>query len=183
MLYMTHINGLARAFLISLQGGPEKNTVIIMDFFVNFHFFIHDIWYNMLYMTCLNGLARAFLISLQGGPEKNTLIIMDFFVFNSNFSGPCPVFLFKIKLLIFDFFLCNLLFCAHTDNINKHIPSGWCVASLHMGRFRIRGKLIVLTIAREEFVEYVEKEVKWLYETFPQQLMTYELTDVSKREH
>jgi len=41
----------------------------------------------------------------------------------------------------------------------------------------------VVTIAREEFVEHVEKEVKWLYETFPQQLMTYELMDVSKREH
>ena len=34
----------------------------------------------------------------------------------------------------------------------------------------------------ENFVEYVEEEVKWLYETFPRQPMT-ELTYVQKREH
>ena len=34
----------------------------------------------------------------------------------------------------------------------------------------------------EEFVEYIEEEVKWLYATFPQQPMT-ELTDALKRKH
>ena len=34
----------------------------------------------------------------------------------------------------------------------------------------------------EKFVEYLEEEVRQLYATFPQQLMT-ELTDVLKREH
>ena len=34
----------------------------------------------------------------------------------------------------------------------------------------------------EKFVEYIEKVVKWLYETFPRQPMT-KLTDVLKREH
>ena len=34
----------------------------------------------------------------------------------------------------------------------------------------------------EKFVEYIEKEVKRLYETFPRQPMT-KLTDVQKREH
>ena len=34
----------------------------------------------------------------------------------------------------------------------------------------------------EKFVEYLEEEVRRLYATFPQQLMT-ELTDVLKREH
>ena len=34
----------------------------------------------------------------------------------------------------------------------------------------------------ENFVEYIEEEVKWLYETFPRQSMT-KLTGVLKREH
>ena len=34
----------------------------------------------------------------------------------------------------------------------------------------------------EKFVEYIEEEVKRLYETFPRQPMT-NLTDVLKREH
>ena len=34
----------------------------------------------------------------------------------------------------------------------------------------------------KKFVEYIEKEVKRLYETFPRQPMT-RLTDVQKREH
>ena len=34
----------------------------------------------------------------------------------------------------------------------------------------------------EKFVEYIEEEVKWLYETFPRQPMTG-LTDSLKREH
>ena len=34
----------------------------------------------------------------------------------------------------------------------------------------------------EKFVECIEKELKWLYATFPQQLMTG-LTDALKREH
>ena len=34
----------------------------------------------------------------------------------------------------------------------------------------------------EKFVEYIQEEVKWLYETFPWQSMT-KLTDVLNREH
>ena len=34
----------------------------------------------------------------------------------------------------------------------------------------------------EKFVEYIEEEVKWLYETFPRKPMT-ELTDVLKKDH
>ena len=71
----------------------------------------------------------------------------------------------------------------YTEKINAHVPSGWCVHStfaygdvpnpLKM----YRGKDCV-----EKFVEYIEEEVKRLYETFPRQPMT-RLTDVLKREH
>ena len=71
----------------------------------------------------------------------------------------------------------------YTEKINTHVPSGWCVHStfaygdvpdpLKM----YRGKDCV-----EKFVEYIEEEVKRLYETFPRQPMT-KLTDVLKREH
>ena len=71
----------------------------------------------------------------------------------------------------------------YTEKISKHVPSGWCVHrtftygdvpdSLKM----YRGKDCV-----EKFVEYIEKVVKRLYATFPQQPMTG-LTDVLKREH
>ena len=72
---------------------------------------------------------------------------------------------------------------TYTEKINSHVPSGWCVHStfaygdvpnpLKM----YRGKDCV-----EKFVEYIEEEVKRLYETFPRQPMT-KLTDVLKREH
>ena len=72
---------------------------------------------------------------------------------------------------------------SFTEKINTHVPSGWCVHStfaygdvpdpLKM----YRGKDCV-----EKFVEYIEEEVKRLYETFPRQPMT-KLTDVLKREH
>ena len=72
---------------------------------------------------------------------------------------------------------------SYTEKINTHVPSGWCVHStfaygdvpdpLKM----YRGKDCV-----EKFVEYIEEEVKRLYETFPRQPMT-RLTDVQKREH
>ena len=71
---------------------------------------------------------------------------------------------------------------SYTEKINTHVPSGWCVHStfaygdvpdpLKM----YRGKDCV-----EKFVEYIEEEVKRLYETFPRQPMT-KLTDVLKRE-
>ena len=71
----------------------------------------------------------------------------------------------------------------YTEIINSHVPSGWCVHStfaygdvpdpLKM----YRGKDCV-----EKFVEYIEEEVKRLYETFPRQPMT-KLTDVLKREY
>ena len=71
----------------------------------------------------------------------------------------------------------------YTEKINTHVPSGWCVHStfaygdvpdpLKM----YRGKDCV-----EKFVEYIEEEVKRLYETFPQQPMI-KITDVLKREH
>ena len=72
---------------------------------------------------------------------------------------------------------------SYTEKINTHVPSGWCVHStfaygdvpdpLKM----YRGKDCV-----EKFVEYIEEEVKRLYETFPRQPMT-KPTDESKREH
>ena len=72
---------------------------------------------------------------------------------------------------------------SYTEKINTHVPSGWCVNStfaygdvpdpLKM----YRGKDCV-----ENFVEYIEEEVKRLRETFLQQPMT-KLTDVLKRGH
>ena len=67
-----------------------------------------------------------------------------------------------------------------TEKISKHVLSGWCFHStfaygdvpdpLKM----YRGKDCV-----EKFVEYIEKEVKWLYEKFSQKPMI-EFTDVLK---
>ena len=72
---------------------------------------------------------------------------------------------------------------SYTEKINTHVPSRWCVHStfaygdvadpLKM----YRGKDCV-----ENFVEYIEEEVKRLCETFLQQPMT-KLTDVLKRGH
>ena len=72
---------------------------------------------------------------------------------------------------------------SYTEKINTHVPSGWCVRSAFAYEDvseplkMYRGKDCV-----EKFVEYIEEEVKRLYETFPRQPMT-RLTDVQKREH
>ena len=71
----------------------------------------------------------------------------------------------------------------YTEKINTHVPSGWCVhitfaygdVSDHLKMYRGKD-------CAEKFVEYIEEEVKRLYETFPRQPMT-KLTDVLKREH
>ena len=71
----------------------------------------------------------------------------------------------------------------YTKKITIHVPSGWCVHSTFAHGYvpdplkMYRGKDCV-----EKFVEYIEEEVKRLYETFPRQPMT-RLTDVQKREH
>ena len=71
----------------------------------------------------------------------------------------------------------------YTKKITTHVPSGWCVHSTFAHGYvpdplkMYRGKDCV-----EKFVEYIEEEVKRLYETFPRQPMT-ELTDALKREH
>ena len=72
---------------------------------------------------------------------------------------------------------------SHTEKINTHVPSGWCVQSTFVygdvsDPLKMhRGKDCV-----EKFVKCIEKEVKRLYTKFPRQPMT-ELTDVLKREH
>ena len=69
---------------------------------------------------------------------------------------------------------------SYTEKINTHVPSGWCVRSAFAYEDvsdplkMYRGKDCV-----EKFVEYIEEEVKRLYETFPRQPMT-KLTDVLK---
>ena len=71
----------------------------------------------------------------------------------------------------------------YTEKINTHVPLGWYVHSTFAygdvsDPFKIyRGKDCV-----EKFVEYIEEEVKRLYETFPQQPMI-KITDMLKREH
>ena len=71
----------------------------------------------------------------------------------------------------------------YTEKINTHVQSGWCVHSTFAygdvpNPLKIyRGKKCV-----EKFAEYIEEEVKRLYETFPWQPMT-ELTDAFKRGH
>ena len=71
----------------------------------------------------------------------------------------------------------------YTEKINTHVPLGWCLHStfaygdvpdplkIYQGKDRV-----------ERVVEYIEEEVKRLYETFSQQPMI-KLTDVKKREH
>ena len=71
----------------------------------------------------------------------------------------------------------------YTEKINTYVSSGLCVHST----FPYRDDPDPLKMYRrkdcvEKFVEYVEEEVKRLYETFPRQSMT-ELTDALKREH
>ena len=68
----------------------------------------------------------------------------------------------------------------YTEKINRHVPSGWCIHNtfaygdapdpLKM----YRGKDCV-----EKFAEYIEEEVKRLYEKFPRQPMI-KLIDVLK---
>ena len=67
---------------------------------------------------------------------------------------------------------------SYTEKINTHIPSGWCVhSSFAYGDIpnplkMYRGKDCV-----KKFIEYIKKEVKHLYETFPQKTII-ELTNV-----
>ena len=71
---------------------------------------------------------------------------------------------------------------SYTEKINTHVLLGWCAHSTFdygvvLEPLKIyRGKDCV-----EKFVEYIEDEVKWLFETFPRQPMI-KLTDVLKRE-
>ena len=70
---------------------------------------------------------------------------------------------------------------SYAEKINTHVPSGWCVHST----FAYGDVPEPLKIYRdkdrvERFVEYIEEEVKWLYETFPRQPMT-KLTDVLRK--
>ena len=70
-----------------------------------------------------------------------------------------------------------------TEKINRHVPSEWCVHSTFAyGDVPNPLKIYQGKDCVEKFVEYIEEEVKRLYETFPRQPMT-ELTDVLKREH
>ena len=72
---------------------------------------------------------------------------------------------------------------SYTEKLNTHVPSGWCVYSkfaygdVPNPMTDYRGKDCV-----EQFVDHVEKEVKRLYELYPQQPMT-ELTEVLKGEY
>ena len=72
---------------------------------------------------------------------------------------------------------------SYTEKINTHVPSGWCVHSTFAyGDVPDPLKMYQGKDCVEKFVEYIEEEVKGLYETFPRQPMT-KLTDVLKREH
>ena len=72
---------------------------------------------------------------------------------------------------------------SYTEKINTHVPSGWCVHSTFAyGDVPNPLKMYREKDCVEKFVEYIEEEVKRLYETFPRQPMT-KLTDVLKREH
>ena len=72
---------------------------------------------------------------------------------------------------------------SYTEKINIHAPSGWCVYStVAYGDASDPLKMYQDKDCVEEFVEYIEEEVKWLYATLPQQPTT-ELTDALKRKH
>ena len=72
---------------------------------------------------------------------------------------------------------------SYTEKINTHAPSGWCVYSTFAyGDASDPLKMYQDKDCVEQFVEYIEEEVKWLYATFPQQPMA-ELTDALKRNH
>ena len=71
----------------------------------------------------------------------------------------------------------------YTEIINTHVPSGWCAHSTFAyGDVPDPLKIYRCKDCVEKFVEYIEEEVKWLYETFLQQPMI-KLTDALKREH
>ena len=71
----------------------------------------------------------------------------------------------------------------YTEKINTHVPSGWCVHSTFAhGDVPDPLRMYRVKDCVERFLEYIEKEVKRLHETFPRQPMT-KLTDVQKREH
>ena len=71
----------------------------------------------------------------------------------------------------------------YTEKTNTHIPSAWCVHSTFLyGDVPNPLKMYWSKDCVEKFVEYIEEEIKRLYTTFPQQLMT-EPTDALKREH
>ena len=58
---------------------------------------------------------------------------------------------------------------SYTDKINTHVPSGWCVHSkFACGDVPDPTKLYRGKDCVEEFVDHVEKEVKRLYELYPQ---------------
>ena len=71
----------------------------------------------------------------------------------------------------------------YTEKINTHVPSGWCVHSTFAyGDIPDLLKMYSDKECVEKFVEYIEEEVKRLYETFPQQPMI-KRSNVLKREH
>ena len=58
----------------------------------------------------------------------------------------------------------------YTENINTHVPSGWCVHNTFAyGDVPDPLKIFRDKYCVEKFVEYIEEEVKWLYTTFPRQ--------------
>ena len=72
---------------------------------------------------------------------------------------------------------------SYTKKINTHVLSGWCVHSTFAyGDVPNPLKMYQGKECAEKFVEYIEEEVKRLYETFPLQPMI-RLTDALKREH
>ena len=71
----------------------------------------------------------------------------------------------------------------YPEKINTHVPSGWCVHSTFAhGDVADPLKIYRGKDCMEKFVEYIEEEVKRLYDTFLQQPMI-RLSDVLKREH
>ena len=72
---------------------------------------------------------------------------------------------------------------SYTEKINTHAPSGWCVHSTFAyGDIPDPLKMYRSKDCVEKFLEYIEEQVKWLYETFPRQPMT-KLTHVLKGEY
>ena len=71
----------------------------------------------------------------------------------------------------------------YTEKINTHVPSRWCVHStFSYGDVPDLLKIYWGKDCVENFVQYIEEEVKRLYATFPQQLII-ELSDLLKKEH